>query len=413
MDGIEEQYINHPYPEPIENMDERISNNYAQISGMDLLWEKIFPEKEYDEKIDVLIAGCGTNQAVYHAMKFPNSKNYAIDVSQTSLNHIKKMVKKFGIKNLDVEKKDIIDLDKNEKFDYIVSTGVIHHTKNPQQSLNKLVSVTKNDGALFIMVYSIYLRQGIYYLQDAFKYLGLKPTKKGVELIRNLIGQLPKDHYAFNYIKAIENTVGTNDLSFEAGVIDTFLNARDQAFDIYRLKQLIEQSGAFFQCWQDNYYYYRDLLDFRKDPRIAKHYENLGPWEKADFTQKIHPNSGRFSFILRKNISFSHLWYDKRKIRDNHFVYTNPLYSNVEPLDIHNNSGGTVGNTMIKFKLTIRGRIIWNNLNQKICHVLEKTNVGFKENNYEEITLNTLIDTLHIFWRRGKIDFSFVETQKK
>ena len=58
-------------------------------------------------KIDVLIAGCGTNQAVYHAMKFPNSKNYAIDVSQTSLNHIKKMVKKFGIKNLDVEKKDI------------------------------------------------------------------------------------------------------------------------------------------------------------------------------------------------------------------------------------------------------------------------------------------------------------------
>ena len=56
MDGIEEQYINHPYPEPIENMDERISNNYAQISGMDLLWKKIFPEKEYDEKIDVLIA---------------------------------------------------------------------------------------------------------------------------------------------------------------------------------------------------------------------------------------------------------------------------------------------------------------------------------------------------------------------
>ena len=90
IDVIEEQYINHPYPNPIENMDERINSNYAQISGMDLLWEKIFPEKEYDENIDVLIAGCGTNQAVYHAMKFPNSKNYAIDVSQTSLNHIKK-----------------------------------------------------------------------------------------------------------------------------------------------------------------------------------------------------------------------------------------------------------------------------------------------------------------------------------
>ena len=47
IDGIEEQYINHPYPEPIENMDEMIEKyNYAQISGMDILWRKIFPEQK-------------------------------------------------------------------------------------------------------------------------------------------------------------------------------------------------------------------------------------------------------------------------------------------------------------------------------------------------------------------------------
>ena len=46
--------------------------------------------KEYNENIDVLIAGCGTNQAIYHALKFPKSKNYAIDVSQSSLNHVKR-----------------------------------------------------------------------------------------------------------------------------------------------------------------------------------------------------------------------------------------------------------------------------------------------------------------------------------
>ena len=66
----------------------RIKNNYNQGSGMDLLWKKIFPEKEYYENIDVLIAGCGTNQAVFHAMKFPNSKNYAIDISAVSYTHL-------------------------------------------------------------------------------------------------------------------------------------------------------------------------------------------------------------------------------------------------------------------------------------------------------------------------------------
>ena len=231
-DTLEEQYINHPYPKPIENMDEMIKYNYNQVSGMKLLWQKIFPEKEYCENIDVLIAGCGTNKAVYHSMKFPNSKNYAIDLSDTSINHVKKMIIKFNIKNLEVEKKDIVDLDENKKFDYVVSTGVIHHTINPQKTLNKLVSVTKNDGALFIMVYAIYLRLGIYYLQDIFKFLDLKPNKKGVNSIRNLIKLLPENHYAINYINAIKNSTGTRDLTYDAGIVDTFLNARDKAYDV-------------------------------------------------------------------------------------------------------------------------------------------------------------------------------------
>ncbi len=408
IDAIEEQYINHPYPEPIENMDEMIEMyNYAQISGMDILWRKIFPEKEYNENIDVLIAGCGTNQAIYHALKFPKSKNYAIDVSQSSLNHVKKMIKKFGIKNLEVEKKDIIHLDKNQKFDYIVSTGVIHHTKDPLKSLRSLVDVTKNDGSLFIMVYAIFLRHGIYYLQDAFKYLDLKPTNKGVNLIRNLIRLLPKNHYAHNYINQIQNTFGTQDLSFDAGVVDTFLNARDKAYDIYELKELIEKSGAFFQCWQENNFYYRDLINFEKEPNLNAVYENLGPWEKADLTQKLDPSTGKFSFILRKNKKFEHIWFEKNKIESKNYVYTQPLLSNLDPLDLKNNSGGTIGNRKVQIKLDVEERIIWNNLNGQISNILEKTNSEFKKNNIKEISLNSLINTLHLFWRRGRIDFSY------
>ncbi len=77
-------------------------------------------------------------------------------------------------------------------------------------------------------------------------------------------------------------------------------------------------------------------------------------------------------------------------------------------IDIKNNSGGTVGNKTDSFKLGIKERIIYDNLNQEISTVLVKSNLEFKKNNIQEITLNELIDNLHILWRRGIIDFSYL-----
>ena len=84
-DGIEQQYTEHPYPDPIFDMFDRIQTGYRQGSCPEAHWHKLFPEKTYRDDLNVLIAGCGTNQAVYHALKFPNSHHYAIDVSDESL----------------------------------------------------------------------------------------------------------------------------------------------------------------------------------------------------------------------------------------------------------------------------------------------------------------------------------------
>ena len=207
-DGIEQQYTEHPYPAPVSNMRERIEQGYRQGSSPDNRWHQLFPEKAYRDDLNILIAGCGTNQAVYHALKFPNSHHYAIDVSEVSLNHVKSMIKNYDIKNLEIEKKDIVDLTHKGEFDYVISTGVIHHTKDPKESLSKLVETTKDDGALYIMVYASYLRVGVYYFQDVFRYLGLKSTKKDIGTAKKLIELSPKNHYAHNYIEAIPEVLG-------------------------------------------------------------------------------------------------------------------------------------------------------------------------------------------------------------
>ena len=104
-DGIEQQYTEHPYPAPISNMRERIEQGYRQGSSPDQLWHILFPEKAYRDDLNILIAGCGTNQAVFHAMRFPNSHHYAIDVSDASLNHVRDMIKKYDIKTWKSKKK--------------------------------------------------------------------------------------------------------------------------------------------------------------------------------------------------------------------------------------------------------------------------------------------------------------------
>ena len=105
-DVIADQYAVHPYPEPIFNMDEQIDlHNYVQGSCPEKIWRKLFPDKSYNASLDVLIAGCGTNQAIYHA-GFP--VRAAIDVGDVTESRSGND-RKIQIGN-EVEKSDIYSL---------------------------------------------------------------------------------------------------------------------------------------------------------------------------------------------------------------------------------------------------------------------------------------------------------------
>ena len=402
-DKIERQYTDFPYPEPIDDMLGMLKHGYKQGSFPKDIWPKLFPEKDYTADLTVLIAGCGTNQAIAHALAFPNSEHYAIDVSEKSLEHVAKQIQKYGIKNLEIEKKDICDLQAKEQFDYVASTGVIHHTEDPQASLTKLVEATKEEGALYIMVYASYLRFGLYYLQDAFKYLSLKPNEESIKAAKQLIDLLPDYHYAHNYINAAKT--GTKDLTFDGGFVDTFFNARDVAFDIFGLKQLIENAGAYFQCWGDNPYYYRPLFSFHPDGTLQKAYKLLDPWQLADFTQKMAPNQGKLTFTLRKQPSYENIFFDISEVSLD--TYASPIGISLENLSVSQNSGGTIGTEQYKRKLTIRERIIWDSLNGNVADILKKSNSSAETHGIpERHTFHSLREFLHEFWKRGFVNFA-------
>ncbi|MBC9914474.1 class I SAM-dependent methyltransferase [Chitinophaga varians] len=110
------------------------------------------------EKAKIWVAGCGTNQAVFTALKFPHADVFATDISAQSIQVARKNAAQMGIKNLQLEEKSLNDIDYKEQFDYIICTGVVHHNAHPAATLAKISAALKKDGILELMVYNYYHR---------------------------------------------------------------------------------------------------------------------------------------------------------------------------------------------------------------------------------------------------------------
>ena len=100
-DRVAQQYQKWTYPEPIQNLEAWLANNWQWFDPSHahrVLW----PDRTPQPDLDILIAGCGTNQAAVFAYTNPASTVVAVDVSQPSLDHQKFLKDKYALKNLEL-----------------------------------------------------------------------------------------------------------------------------------------------------------------------------------------------------------------------------------------------------------------------------------------------------------------------
>lgn len=260
-DAVAQQYRNWQYPEPIEDLDNWLTHHWQWFDpkhAHHLFW----PDRDYRPDLDILVAGCGTNQAAVIARTNPGAKVVAIDVSEPSLNHHRHLREKYALTNLDLHCLPIEDVASlGLDFDLVISTGVLHHLADPAVGLKALAACLRADGVAAIMLYASYGRIGVEMLKGVFHDLGLRQDEASLAVLKAALQSLPADHPLQSYMSMAP------DLQFDAGLIDTFLHGRDRNFTVAQCLDLVSSADLVFQDWLLKSPYYPDPA--RDDPFLA------------------------------------------------------------------------------------------------------------------------------------------------
>jgi SAM-dependent methyltransferase len=222
-----------------------------------------WPDRDYKPDLDILIAGCGTNQAAIFALANPAASVVGIDVSQSSLNNERHLKDKHQLSNLQLHRLPIEEVSTLEQdFDLIVSTGVLHHMADPLAGLTALGECLRSDGALGVMLYAKYGRIGVDMVESIFQDLGLGQDEPSIEAARKIILSLPSNHLVHSHLKAAARSIlpPQKEVSalFEAvtWVTDTFLHGRQRTYTVEECVDLVASAGLIFQGWLHKTPYY-------------------------------------------------------------------------------------------------------------------------------------------------------------
>lgn len=101
---------------------------------------------------DILVAGCGTVAAFMFGQANPKCRILGLDLSEKSLRKSRFRCWLWGVHNVEYRVGDLLQI--QESFDVIDAYGVIHHTVDPEKSLQHLVSCLRPGGVIRLMLYS-------------------------------------------------------------------------------------------------------------------------------------------------------------------------------------------------------------------------------------------------------------------
>lgn len=342
--AIKNQYMNFPYPAiPAGHMEDEMlcSTDYEFIHYL------LKGEYKSHNDIKILDAGCGTGYSTLKlAQRNPNANIIAVDISSESLKLAKERLQTANINmdKINFIEMNLLEIDKlNEKFDYIVSTGVLHHLSDPFKGLINLKSLLKEDGFMYLMLYSDYGRM---FLKLTRKMIGILSDDKndlfeGLTIGKEILNILPEENHILishklNHESTIK-TFGTDFAESDSQFIDSYVNANERTYNIEELFEFINKAELNFIRFYDEYAYNPELL-FKGNPLLIEKAKKLSKVELYKIGEIINSRNN-FAFFIshnhieHKNYSDNEIMnskilispFNKKEVIDNNIRVFSPL----------------------------------------------------------------------------------------
>jgi tetratricopeptide (TPR) repeat protein/SAM-dependent methyltransferase len=159
--SVRQQYEESPYPRWVKTPPVEA---WATLDGY---LRNLFPQAAFasTNKRDgeILIAGCGTGQqSIETARRFPHARVLAVDLSLASLAYAQAKTEAAGVAGIRYAQADILKIgDLDQTFDFIETTGVLHHLNDPFAGWRVLLSKLRPAGFMRVGLYSRLARQEV------------------------------------------------------------------------------------------------------------------------------------------------------------------------------------------------------------------------------------------------------------
>jgi len=303
------------YPPPPATFERVVQSGFARkMLAQDIgYWRsEILPDAPR-----VWVAGCGTNQAVVTALKFPEAQVIGSDLSSPSLDRAAETARQLGLRNLELRRESINEASYSSEFDLVISTGVIHHNADPEAALRRLGAAMKPGGILELMVYNKFHRILTTAFQGALRILAGTETRPSWQDEMDLARLLATSFRHGNFMSAF---LSQNAQLPDALFADSLLQPVEYSYTVSSLRQLaaacrLELLTFCIDPFSRSTGAVNWNLNFQ-EPVLRERYQQLGDLERWEITNLLLGEASPMIWFYLQSVDSPRIRKSERDICD-------------------------------------------------------------------------------------------------